>query len=196
MKLKATAVMARLGATMLCLALIAAAFLRGNHLLGFSVGVFYALVAGVFCWFCGQSYTREGRPSLIGMVGIAFIPLVIGFVMAFPAAVNPDVQHFIDDQATDRNARAELKRVFSSDSAFRRLSISTIHLKVVNVTIYGALPSRRDLDRLRERVINECPTLNLCPLHWDVTLRDTNEEIDGLDCELFPPVQEAEHSLP
>ena len=192
MKPKAKAVMTRLGATMLCLALIAAAFLRGNHLLGFSVGIFYALVAGVFCWFCGQSYMREGRLTLTGMVAMAFILLVIGFVMAFPAAVNPDVQHFIDDQATDRTARAELKRVFGSDPAFRRLSISTIHLKVVNVTIYGALPSRRDLDRLRERVINECRTLKLCPLHWDVTLRDTNEVIHGLDRELFSPAKDPE----
>jgi len=192
MKPKATALIARLAASMLCLALIAAAFLRGNHLLGFSVGIFYALVAGVFCWFCGQSYMREGRPSLTGMVAMAFILLVIGFVMAFPAAVDPDVQHFIDDQATDRNARAELKHVFGSDPAFRRLSISTIHLKVVNVTICGALPSRRDLDRLRERVIRECRTLKLCPLHWDVTLRDTNEVIHGLDRELFSPAEDAE----
>lgn len=65
--------MAQVAATMLCLALIAAAFLRGSHLLGFRVGIFYALVAGVFCWFCGQSYTREGRPSLIGVAAIAFI---------------------------------------------------------------------------------------------------------------------------
>ena len=111
--------------------------------------------------------------------------------MAFPATVNSDIHHFIDKQATDRAARTELKQVFKSDPGFAELSISTRHVKVVNVFISGSLPSHIDLKRLRDRITEECQALRLCPLHWDLKLRDTNEQIRGLDRALFPSVEEA-----
>jgi hypothetical protein len=76
--------------------------------------------------------------------------------------------------------------VFASDSAFRDLSVSTVHLKPVNVTIRGTLTTRSDLDQLRARIIAECPALTRggCVLHWDVTLRDPAQRITGLDSEL------------
>src|SRR4051812_44469664 len=104
---------------------------------------------------------------------VAALALPIGYAMAFPASLNPDVQVFIDKQATDRTARAELAAVFGSDPAFGGLSVSSIHLKVVNVTVQGSLATRVDLDRLQSRIVAECPTLGGRFLHWDVLLRDS-----------------------
>lgn len=176
---------ARLAFATVSLVLIAAAFLRGDHLLGFVNGLLYAGVAAGLLWFLAQSLILTEKPSLVRAAVIVALSIPLGFVLADPASINPDVQHFIDKQATDRAARAELAAVFASDPAYRSLSISTTHLKVVNVTIRGSLDDRPDLDRLRERLASECPVTRRCPLHWDVMLRGRGQRLQGLDRELF-----------
>jgi hypothetical protein len=176
----------RAAVSVLAIALMTVAFLRGNHLLGFDVGIAYVLVVAVLLWLLGESFRRKGVAAIIQMIAVTMIAILIGFALAFPASINPDVQHFINKHTTDRSVRKELRHVFNSDSAFGDLSVSTTHLKVVNVTIHGSLPTRDEMKRLRERLITDCPTLKLCPLHWDIRLRDTNERVDGLDSALFP----------
>jgi hypothetical protein len=161
------------------------AFLRGDHLLGFEYGVTYAFIAVGLLWFLARALVLPERPSLVGAAAVVVFALPVGFVMAFPASVNPDVQRFINKQADDRAARQELAAVFASDTAFRDLSVSTTHLKIVNVTVRGPLPGRPDLDRLRARIAGECRVLKRCPLHWDVTLRDSGQRVEGLDSDLF-----------
>ncbi len=189
---KGLPLIARLAFAVVSIALVAAAYLRGNYLLGLACGIAYAFVTSALIWLFIQSFTRKGRVSWIQAIAILILSVPVGFAMAFPAAINSDVQHGIDDQATDRKVRAELKRVFASDAAFAKLSLSTVHLKVVNVTIRGPLRTRSDLERLRSRISSECPTLELCPLHWDVELRDSGEGVDGLDRELFSSAEYAE----
>ena len=174
------------------IALATGAFLRGNFLLGTVYGITSALIAAAIVWMFAESVSRDGGPSIPGMIAVGVFALSVGIVLAFPAAINSDVQHFIDKQATDRTVRGELNQVFASDTAFSDLSISTIHVKVVNVTISGELPSRNDLLRLRQRIFRECPTLKFCPLHWDVRLRDTNDHVNGVDRELFSSSDDAE----
>ncbi len=169
----------------LAAALAPVAFLRGDYLLGFGYGVTYALVAVGLVWFLARCLVLPDRPSPVGAAAVIVLSLPLGYVMAFPASVNPDVRHFIHQQADDRAARQELAAVFASDPAFRDLSVSTTHLKVVNVTVRGPLPGRPDLDRLRARVAGECPVLRRCPLHWDVTLRAAGQRVEGPDPELF-----------
>lgn len=178
-----------------CLALVAiavvvCAFLRGNYLLGRMGGITYALVVGGLAVLFAQAFRRTGKVARIQMIAYAILAAPIGYVLAFPASINPDVQHFIDDQATDRKVRAELKCVFNADPAFDDLSVSTAHAKVVNVTIHGAVPTRNDLQRLRTQIAHKCPALNLCALHWNVRQRDTNEYLIGLDRDLFPAFNE------
>ncbi len=171
------------------IALVVVAFLRGNYLLGFATGVVYAIIAAGFAWLLyllARAFTQMGIKALVAALFVILLAIPVGYVLTFPAAINPDIQYFIDDQATDRTVRAELKRVFKSDPAFSGLSISTIHVKVVNVTIHGRLPTRSDLERLRERILTECPTLPRCPLHWDIQLRDSGERLVDLDDALFP----------
>lgn len=45
------------------------------------------------------------------------------------------------------------------------------------------------MKRLHESLVSDCPTLKLCPLHWDIHLRETNEWVNGLDHELFPSAE-------
>jgi hypothetical protein len=168
---------------------VVVAFLRGNYLLGIGCGILYAIIAIVLFWLFARSRTPAGSVSVVRVGLMAVLALPVGYVMAFPASVNPDVQVFIDLQATDRRARAELSAVFASDPSNRDLSVSSVHRKVVNLTIRGSLATRTDLDRLRDRLAAECPALGECVLHWDVTLRDTGQRVDGLDRDLF---QEAE----
>jgi hypothetical protein len=161
------------------------AYLRGDYLFGFPVGIFYAVVAGLAVWLLVRLLVFAETPSFVGAVAVVAVSVVVGLVLAFPAAVNSDVQVAIDRQAEDRAARAELAAVFASDPAFSGLWASTTHLKVVNVTIHGSLPARADLNRLRERIANECPAVEYRPLHWDVTIQDQAQRHRGLDDDLF-----------
>lgn len=171
------------------IALVAIAFLRGNYLLGLDCGVAYAAVTFGLLWLFAGPFYLTGRPSPARMLSVAIVSLALAFVMAYPASVNPDLQHFIDKRTTDRAARKELAAVFASDPAYGNLSVSTVHFKDVNVTIQGSLPDQSTLDRLRSRIAEECSFVNHCTLHWDVTFRDTAKRIEGLDNELFRAVR-------
>jgi len=185
MNRKATRLVARLLFATFGVVLIAIAFQRGNYLLGVWCGVAYVAIAVGLLGLLAGSFMLTAEPSLVRTAFVCALSLPVGFAMAYPASINSDVQVFIDKQATDRAARRELAAVFASDPACGDLSVSTTHLKVVNVTIHGSLHDRSDLDRLRDRIASQCHVVKDCPLHWDVLLRKTAQRIDGLDSELF-----------
>ncbi len=164
---------------------ILAAFVRGSHLLGTGAGLLYAFVAILVSFLFVQtlSHTPVSRLRLWLLLMFA-IPVSLAFT--FPTYLNSDVQYFVDDQATDRNVRHELATLFASDSAFVDLGVSTTHQKIVCVEIFGELPTRADLDRLRDRLAGECPTLDRCALCWTVEVREGRKRINGFDEEVFP----------
>lgn len=170
-------------------AVAAAAFVRGNYLLGPATGIAYAVITLALCWLVSRARTRSGVISTPQMTLAVAIALPVGYGMAFPASINRDVQYFIDRQATDRRVRSELAAVLSSDSAYNDLAVSSLQSKCVLITISGALPSRAALVRLRSRIIDECPAIGQCLLRWEVTLQDTGLRIDGADSDLFPNSQ-------
>lgn len=169
----------------LSIALCAVAFLRGNFLLGLEFGIAYVFVAIVLASFVSSTLFPNGRRSFVQVTVAIALSLAVGLLMAFPAWMSPDLQHFIDKEAVDRNARTELGAVFAADSAYRDLSVSSVHLKAVNLTVRGLLGTRADLDRLRGRINRECPAVTQCVLHWDVTVGKPAARINGLDSELF-----------
>jgi hypothetical protein len=167
------------------------AFFRGNYLLGLGCGIEYAAIALALFWLFARSRTPAGGVSVLRVVFVLVFALTVAFTMAFPASISPGVRFSIDRQATDRRARAELAAVFESDPAYRDMSVSAVHLKVVNITVRGSLRTRADLNRLRSRIASECPALGECFLHWDVILRDSGQQVGGLDGDLL---REAEPS--
>lgn len=167
------------------IAAIVVAFLRGNYLLGLGCGGLYAAIAAAIVWLFVRSRTPVGGVSVVRAGFVAAFALPVGYAMAFPASLNPDMQVFIDKQATDRRARVELAAVFASDAAFRDLSVSSVHLKVVNITVHGSLGSRTDLERLRSLIAPKCRAAGVGFLHWDVSLRDSRQHVSGLDRDLF-----------
>ncbi len=169
---------------------VVGAYLRGEYLLGVGCGIAYAAITLALVWLVSQARTPAGRVSVIRVLFMMLFVLPVGYAMAFPASLNSDVQVFINKQATERRARAELAAVFASDPAYRDLSVSSVHLKVVNLTIRGSLGARADLERLRSRITAECPALVECFLHWEVTLRDTGQRVDGLDRDVFQDAEQ------
>jgi len=173
---KKSTLLAQLTIGLVAIALTAVAILRGNYLFGLAGAFPYSLAsAGLIAMFA-QSFKRKGKAAGLQVIAVTLVAVPIGYVLAFPAEINPDVQIFIDMQATNRSVRAELKRVFKSDPAFGDLSTFITHLKVVNVTICGVMPAREDMRRLRKRIADECPTLELCLLHWNVRLLATADK--------------------
>lgn len=167
----------RIFVSVAAMAMLIIAFLRGNFLLGLDGGTAYVVVvAGLLSLFV-NSLRRQQRAARLQQMILALLVIPIGFVLAFPAWINPEIQVFINKQSIDRNVRQELNRVFDSDPAFTELSVDTTHLKVVNVTISGSLPTNDDSKRLLKYLESDCPTLKLCPLHWKVRLRDSKEWI-------------------
>jgi hypothetical protein len=165
--------------TLACV-LSAAAFLRGNYLLGTWWGTLSAAIALGLLWLFVRSLHLGGRLALLRLCFIGVFCLLAAFAMSFPASINPDMQVFINDQAVDRAARAELAAVFAADPSFSGLSVSSEHLRAVNVTVRGSFGTRADFDRLRARVIEECPAVRHCFLHWDLTISDP---VQLINCE-------------
>lgn len=155
--------------------LVVVAYLWGDDLFGFEGGIAYVAVAAGILSLFARSFATPGKPSLVRAAVIAALAVPVGFALASPASINPDVRHVIEQQAIDRAARAELAAVFASDPAFGDLSASTQQLKVVWVTIRRTLGARADLDRLRGRIEDECPAMKKCSLSWDVALRKPGE---------------------
>jgi len=163
-------------------AVIGVAFFRGNQLLGLDWGIVYAVIAFALLGLLTCSRTPAGDLSLGKVVFVVALALPVAYAMTFPASINPSVQVFIDKQANDRRIRADLAAVIGSDPAFDGLTVSSVHLKVVNVTVRGTLSTLSDFDRLRARITRECPALNDggLLLHWDVIVQDSGQRISGL----------------
>lgn len=170
----------------LTIAAVVVAFLRGNHLFGVTVGVVYASGAAGLVWLLARTLTSTDRVSVLRVVLWTLFALPVALAMAFPAFFNEDVQGGIDQQATDRLVRAELAAMFASDPAYADLSVSSVHRKVVCITVRGSVNTRADVERLRSRITKASQAIDRCVLRWDVTLRDTGKRVDGSDQELFP----------
>jgi hypothetical protein len=166
------------------IAFILAAYGRGAYLLGQGVGFTYAVVASLISVLFFRALSQSPLPKL-RLVMLLLLTTSVSLAFAFPTYVNPDVQHFVDKEATDRNARRELATLFSNDSAFRELGVSTTHLKVVNVEIHGTVPSRSDLERLRSKVLGQCQFVDRGFVHWRVHVREDSTTYTGLDDEEF-----------
>ena len=155
----------KLLAITLLLCYVLAAYNRGVYLFG--AGIPYAFVALLVAFLFVRTLWRTPLPRVqLCLLTLFAIPVSVAF--AFPALINPDYQHFIDQQATDRQARQELATLFASDPALSNLSVSTAQLKVVNVTIQGSVPTESDLARLQSRVQDECEFPKQCFIHWEV----------------------------
>ena len=178
---------------MLCsaffVAYILAAYCRGNHLLGSEVGISYAVVATLITILILRALSQSPLPTF-RLVFLALFAIPVSLAFAFPTYLNSDVQHFVNKQTTDRNARGELATLFASDSAFRNLGVSTTHLKVVNVEIHGTVPTKPDLDRLRSQVLDQCQFVDHCFVHWRIHVRDESKTYTGLDDEPFETASE------
>jgi len=162
-----------------------AAFLRGDHLLGIGCGVMYATVTIALFWLLALSRSSVGSMSITRVVFLLLFALPVGYAMAFPAAINPDVQFFIDKQSIDRRMRAELAKVFASDLAYRTLTFTSFQGKDVTITVRGSVSTRATLNRLRCQIAMECPARSECSLYWNVSIQNTGQQIDGSDRELF-----------
>ncbi len=152
----------------LALAAIVIAFFRGNYLLGVEYGIAYVFVTAGLIWLFLSTCKRNGRISIVRLACVTLFAIPVGYALAFPASINRDVQIFIDKEATDRQARAELARVFASNVAYGDLSVSSNHLKVINITVRGQLETREELAQLQSRTEAECPTASGCVLHWEI----------------------------
>lgn len=168
------------------IAFLLAAFSRGNDLLGASADITYAVVALMIA----ALFARALRVTPVPRFRIAFlilfsIPVCVAF--AFPTYINSDVQIFVDKQAEDRAARSELASVFAEDPAFSDLSISTTHLKIVNVEIYGTVPAKADRDSLQQLVFERCGFVENCFVHWRIRVRDDSTMYVARNDDAFVP---------
>jgi hypothetical protein len=161
------------------LSIILGAFLWGNHLLGFIYGVVYAVAALAPVGLLLRLLVWNEQPLVLPSIIVVAFAACLGYLYICPTAFSPDMQHYIDMQASDRAIRKELGTLFASDQAFSNLSASTSHLKAVCVTIYGSVPNRATLDRLRGRITNECKEIQLSSLNWDVTLQENGLHVTG-----------------
>lgn len=157
--------------TVFFIAYVLASFCRGNYLLGVGTGLAYAVVASLVAILFIRALSHSPPPKLrIYLLLVFALPISLAF--AFPMVLNPGVQHFLDKQTVDRNARAELAKLFAQDQAYGDLGVVITHLKCVNVEIRGSVLSRRDLDCLRSQVLDQCEFADHCFIHWHIHVRD------------------------
>ena len=168
------------------IAVVIAAFSRGNYLLGTGVGIIYAVVATMVLMMIAREFRETPLPKL-RLVFLVLIAIPVCLAFAFPAYINSDIQIFVDKQADDRDARNELHAIFATDPGFSDLSISTTHLKIVNVEIYGTVPSKNDLDRIKKLVFERCTFTERCFLHWRLRVQNDSTTYVAQNDDVFVP---------
>ena len=141
-------------------AVAVAAFLRGNYLLGLGWGILYGCITLALFSLLARSRTPAGSVARWGSWWLLPCRRVCDGVPGVHQPGRADLHQ----QAGDRPRGAgELAGVFASDPAYRDLSVSSVHVKVVNIRVHGSLGTRSDLDRLRSRIAEECPALRRVP---------------------------------
>ena len=163
-----------------------AAFWRGNQLLGVTCGVSYVLMTIALIWLLARSLSFREGGSVFRVAVALLLATSVGFCMTFPSSVNWRVQYAIEQHAIDRNAKRELATLFGTDHAFQGLSVSSVQLKLVNLSVHGSLATRADFDRLRSRISDECPTVGKNILLWDIALCDSGTRIEGVEKKQSP----------
>jgi len=146
-------------------------FFRGQHLLGQSTGILYATIVFAIA-LIGYRNLYVQAPSSIVIVLYSIFATVSVAIMFSPATFSPDVQRFIDKQATDRNVRAELTTLIGANTDYTDIVIETKHLKVVFVSISGTVPSRPAIDQLLAD-LSRLEFVRYCSLRGRVIARDT-----------------------
>lgn len=160
------------------IAFVCAAYTRGNFLFGARAGVGYAFVAILIDALVYIILFRSQISKIKLAILLLFVlPVTVHF--AFPTLLDPDAKYFIADQAMDRNAQSELKKLFASDPAFAELAVSTTHRKVVWFDIHGSIQSQADLDRLRTRVLGVLPSVDPHFIHFEVHVREDSRTFAG-----------------
>lgn len=167
-------------------ALCVAAYLRGDFLFGPGAGVYYAAVVLGLLWLFARSRSTA-RAAVV-----AALSLAVAFALTWPAAINPNVSLVMERIAERRAIQAELAAVLESDAAYSKLTASFVQTKIVNIKVNGPLSTRSPFDRLRSRIMEECPTLGGCDLSWNVIVLDTEQHMVGRDEELFPANKSAD----
>lgn len=148
---------------------ILAAYSRGAYLL--DAGALYAFVAMLVTLLFVRALSKTPTPRWrFALLTVIAIPVSLAF--AFPMYLNPGLQYFIEKEATDRVARAELATLLVDDPAFQELTVSTTQRKILCVEIDGAMPTREDLLRVRSRATTECESLRHCHVRWNVYVDD------------------------
>lgn len=166
------------------------AFARGDYLLGWQTGLFYAIAIVEFFWLIVRRTETPTIASRVGKIVLCLLAIPMVYGMAFPASINSDVQVIIDKQQLDRDVRTDAKSIITRDQRFSDLSVSSVHLKVVNITISGNMQREADLHEFRTQLVQESEAIRKCNLHWDITIDDSGQAIQGLDRDLFERNQE------
>lgn len=154
-------------------AVVCAVFFRGNYLLGASTGITFAIISfGIAA--IGYRNLIAMRPSRIVVVFYSLFAISCFIVMFTPSSFSPTLQHFINKQAADRTARAEIAALIRGDAEYRDIRIEVQQLKAVFVSIKGTVPHRGAVDRLIAD-LSQLDFTRYCSLHGLITIRDTGE---------------------
>lgn len=162
------------------------AFLWGDFLMGESMGWWFAVQAACGAGLVVWCLVIAKRASLWRDAAVAALTLRIVAGLVFPTLFQPTWQMLIDDRAAERTARNQVVAVLSSDPAYRDLSASVRYRKCAQVIITGLVGSRADFDRLRGRIVSECPAVGRRFLCWNVQIDHSQERLSGCDNDLFP----------
>ncbi|MDP7018940.1 MAG: hypothetical protein QGG36_24295, partial [Pirellulaceae bacterium] len=157
------------------IACVTAAYARGQYLLGHGAGLSFGVMLLLLCVYA----LRLRSTRILGRTTFVMVSILVLLALIRPTYLSPNIQYAMDMQSDDRNARAELGRVFDSDPQFSELHASTKHLYQVHVQVAGTIPTRRDLERLRSRVFAECGFVDRCGVHWRVHVIDESMVFDG-----------------
>ncbi len=145
------------------------AYARGLHLFGSSMATVYAVVSLLTTGLLGYALLNRSESGSQAVSRSVFL-IFVSIVLAVPTVFNPQVQHFIDLQATDRRIRSELHAVIQSEPVFASVTITTKKSKCVCVEISGSVLSQDDYDRLRSQVSSQCPTVSDVLIDWDLSI--------------------------
>lgn len=148
---------------------ILGAYFRGNYLMGTGAGFIYSFVAFLIVLLAISSLNKTPLPRF-RIAFLVLFALLVGFALSFPTYFNSDLQIQINRQHEERSAREELNSILSDDLAFSDLETTTYSRKMLCVEIHGTVPTKNDLERLKNTVTSQCDFVEHSYVDWRVNV--------------------------
>lgn len=163
----------------------AAAFWRGQHLLGTSAGITFSVLMVTTMFVVHREFTTSRRQTFSRRLIVCVFAAIVFLLLWFAPHVSPAVALLSDRYQTQKRVEAQVQNLLAQEPRFAQLRSSCDVKKAIVLTIHGSVESVADLEALRTQMTAECPDIDHASLYWRVSVNDSNRLFEGRDSDIL-----------